>query len=160
MVPMTVDSWNNSIPFAQSSHLTNLKSEIDSKLQSKWEAATFDDMNNFLGNVSVDNPGQLLRTIGKSIDEDLYGIHQTPFLGYEWETLKSAHNGMISTHNRIRIFYFVMQAYVTAIQSVAKKLDNLATTGTDPIEAEVQLFEKRLVKQTERYRQLTSKQIY
>ena len=75
----------------------------------------------------------------------------------DWHALKTAHNGMLSMQNRIRLFYFVIQATIASFQSIAKRLDGLANTGTAPLEGDLQVLEKRIAKQTELFSQINAK---
>ena len=78
-------------------------------------------------------------------------------MSYDWHALKAAHNGMISIQNRIRLFYFISQAYISSYQNITKKLDEVAFSGTSAIEADAQIFEKRVGKQVELLAQINAK---
>ena len=50
-------------------------------------------------------------------------------MSYDWHQLK-VHNGLIETQTKVRISYFISQAYISAIQGITKKVDGLSYSGT------------------------------
>ena len=148
--------------------ITNLKNDLNEKYTDEWRLNTKLDMFQYFYTGDDfreagfldhdDNQYQLLRWVGEDVGGAIHGLDEaTPFMSYDWHLLKSAHNGMISTQSRVRIFYFVIQAYVSSIQTIANKLDNLAYKGTGSIEADLQMFEKRVGKQLELFAQINAK---
>ncbi|MEK9726772.1 MAG: hypothetical protein VW397_01555, partial [Candidatus Margulisiibacteriota bacterium] len=141
---------------------------INGALTSAWKSGSFDQMAKFLysgrdqfNSGFLDNDDrkyQLLRWTGQTVDGPILGMNSPmPFMSYDWHAIKAAHNGMVSIQNRVRLFYFISQAYISSIQSVNKRLDGLASSGIFGIEADSQLFEKRVAKQTEQLAQVSAK---
>lgn len=148
--------------------ITNLSNNLKSKYEDEWRLNTKLDMFKYFyeGN-DFRTPGfldrdeqqyQLLRWVGEDVGLPIHGLNEaTPFMQYDWHQMKTAHNGMLSNQGRVRIFYFVIQAYISSYQMIANKLDNLAYKGTGSIEADLQMFEKRVGKQTELLAQINAK---
>ena len=148
--------------------INNLSEKLKSKYEDEWRLNTkldmfkyFYDGDDFRQSGFLDreeNQYQMLRWVGEDVGGPIHGLNEaTPFMSYDWHLMKTAHNGMISTHSRARIFYFVIQAYISSIQTIANKLDNLAYKGTGSIEADLQMFEKRVGKQIELFAQINAK---
>ena len=154
---------------ASDKYLSKFKKNIRSELNEEWKSATINDLlKTYLTDRKMDkndddefvfkDPGQFLRYSGKGLDTPaVLGLKKIPNLTYKWDTFRSAYQGMLSVHNKIRIYYFIMQAYTASLQTINRRLDSTSTTGTAGIESDLQLFEKRLAKQVDRYRQLMGK---
>ena len=67
---------------------------------------------------------------------------------------KTAHNGMLSMQNRIRLFTDFSSDYCEFSVDCKRWM---AATGTAPLEGDLQVLEKRIVKQTELFSQINAK---
>ena len=148
--------------------INNLSDHLKVKYEDEWRLNTKLDMfkyfyqgNDFRTSGFLDRDEQqyqLLRWVGEDVGVPIHGLNEaTPFMSYDWHMMKSAQNGMMSTQSRVRVFYFVIQAYISSYQTIANKLDNLAYKGTGSIEADLQMFEKRVGKQIELFAQINAK---
>ena len=143
---------------ASDKYLSKFKKNIRSELNEEWKSATINDLlKTYLTDRKMDkndddefvfkDPGQFLRYSGKGLDTPaVLGLKKIPNLTYKWDTFRSAYQGMLSVHNKIRIYYFIMQAYTASLQTINRRLDSTSTTGTAGIESDLQLFEKTLGK--------------
>ena len=130
-----------------------------------WHDQTLQDMKNYIYTATDylgkdflnDKHYQLIRWVGEVSQKPLHGVERLPTMAVDWYALKNAHNAMLTMQNRIRLFYFVTQAYVASYQSIAKRLDGVATSGTAPMEGDMQVVEKRISKQMELFSQINAK---
>ncbi|MGA0242221.1 MAG: hypothetical protein ACO3K7_04430, partial [Candidatus Marinamargulisbacteria bacterium] len=152
---------DDSIGLTMAQNTIALQLGVEADLESKWRDSSKSNVAEFFSEDKGPNhnlPPQLLRYVGEKVGASIHGMDDAmPFMSYDWHALKAAHNGMLSMQNRIRLFYFITQAQVTSLQVIAKQLDNVSFMGTSAIEADLQILEKRVAKQTELLAQINSK---
>ena len=149
------EQWVLDTSTGSTSDISNFADQIRSDLKDKWEEVSREEFEGYMTKVENVNFGQYVRESGLAItDTNYYGIDRMPFLTYEYDTLKSAHNAMMSNHNKMRLYFFIIQAKLALMESATKRLDETFIGGSSSIESEMQLYERRSAKQLERHNQL------